>query len=182
MTGLLSRLTPSAMSSRLGLFAMALVALVMVEPIQRRHRHQFDWGGVLTLLGWTGLLVYALETGGRDQPWGSFPVVGALVSSALLFLAFIVIDIQESLTVDRALAGLLATVTLMMRLVGGTSDCSCFTTNSLPLTLEPGASAELSILFKVPATNAGILTRKAVIWTDCEKQRTNTLRLGCRVE
>ena len=63
----------------IGIAAMALVALVMVEPIQRRHRHDFDWGGVLTLLGWTGLLVYALETGGRDQPWGSLPVVGALV-------------------------------------------------------------------------------------------------------
>jgi len=35
-------------------------------------------------------------------------------------LAFIVIDIQKSFTVDRALAGALGTVTLMMRLVGGT--------------------------------------------------------------
>jgi EmrB/QacA subfamily drug resistance transporter len=76
----------------IGIAAMALIAVVMVEPIQRRQRHQFDWGGVLTLLGWTGLLVYALETGGRDQPWGSFPVVGALVTSAVLFVAFIVIE------------------------------------------------------------------------------------------
>jgi len=35
-------------------------------------------------------------------------------------LAFIVIDIQKSFTVDRALAGALGTVTLIMRLVGGT--------------------------------------------------------------
>ncbi len=35
-------------------------------------------------------------------------------------LAFIVIDIQQSFSVDRALAGALATVTLFMRLVGGT--------------------------------------------------------------
>src|SRR6185503_9491311 len=35
-------------------------------------------------------------------------------------LAFIVVDIQKSFTVDRALAGALGTVTLMMRLVGGT--------------------------------------------------------------
>ena len=35
-------------------------------------------------------------------------------------LAFIVIDIRQSLQVDNALAGLLATITLMMRLVGGT--------------------------------------------------------------
>ena len=35
-------------------------------------------------------------------------------------LAFIVIDIQQSFSIDRALAGLLGTVTLVMRLVGGT--------------------------------------------------------------
>ena len=35
-------------------------------------------------------------------------------------LAFIVLDIQQSFTVDRALAGALGTVTLVMRLVGGT--------------------------------------------------------------
>lgn len=35
-------------------------------------------------------------------------------------LAFILIDIQKSFTVDRALAGALGTVTLIMRLVGGT--------------------------------------------------------------
>jgi SHS family lactate transporter-like MFS transporter len=36
-------------------------------------------------------------------------------------LAFILIDIEKSFTVDRALAGLLGTVTLIMRLVGGTA-------------------------------------------------------------
>ena len=35
-------------------------------------------------------------------------------------LTFIIIDIQQSFTVDRALAGALGTVTLIMRLVGGT--------------------------------------------------------------
>ena len=35
-------------------------------------------------------------------------------------LAFIVVDIQKSFTIDRALAGALGTVTLIMRLVGGT--------------------------------------------------------------
>jgi EmrB/QacA subfamily drug resistance transporter len=75
-----------------GLVAIGLVAFVMVEPIQHRHRHQFDWGGVVTLLGWSGLLVYALETGGRDHPWGSALVIGTFGASALLFVAFVVIE------------------------------------------------------------------------------------------
>src|SRR5262245_3445832 len=58
----------------------------------------------------------------REQ-WRAFWAVflGWIVDSFdFNILAFILIDIQQSFTVDRALAGLLGTVTLMMRLVGGT--------------------------------------------------------------
>jgi SHS family lactate transporter-like MFS transporter len=58
----------------------------------------------------------------RDQ-WRAFWAVflGWVVDSFdFNILAFIVIDIQQSFTVDRALAGALGTVTLIMRLVGGT--------------------------------------------------------------
>jgi SHS family lactate transporter-like MFS transporter len=58
----------------------------------------------------------------RDQ-WRAFWAVflGWIVDSFdFNILAFIIIDIQKSFTVDRALAGALGTVTLIMRLVGGT--------------------------------------------------------------
>ena len=58
----------------------------------------------------------------RDQ-WRAFWAVflGWIVDSFdFNILAFIVIDIQKSFTVDNALAGALGTVTLFMRLVGGT--------------------------------------------------------------
>jgi SHS family lactate transporter-like MFS transporter len=59
----------------------------------------------------------------RDQ-WRAFwAVFLGWVVDAFDFniLAFIIIDIENSFTVDRGLAGLLATVTLIMRLVGGTA-------------------------------------------------------------
>jgi SHS family lactate transporter-like MFS transporter len=58
----------------------------------------------------------------RDQ-WRAFWAVflGWVVDSFdFNILAFIIIDIQQSFTVDRALAGALGTVTLVMRLLGGT--------------------------------------------------------------
>jgi MFS transporter, SHS family, lactate transporter len=58
----------------------------------------------------------------RDQ-WRAFWAVflGWVVDSFdFNILAFIIVDIQKSFTVDRALAGALGTVTLIMRLVGGT--------------------------------------------------------------
>src|SRR4030095_3266472 len=58
----------------------------------------------------------------RDQ-WRAFWAVflGWIVDSFdFNILAFIVVDIQRSFTIDRALGGALGTVTLIMRLVGGT--------------------------------------------------------------
>jgi EmrB/QacA subfamily drug resistance transporter len=75
-----------------GLVAITLVAVVMIEPLTERTRHRLDWAGVFSLLAWSALLVYALETGGREHPWGSFEVVGAFSASAALFLLFIVIE------------------------------------------------------------------------------------------
>jgi MFS transporter, SHS family, lactate transporter len=58
----------------------------------------------------------------RDQ-WRAFWAVflGWVIDSFdFNILAFIIIDIQQSFSIDRALAGGLATVTLFMRLIGGT--------------------------------------------------------------
>jgi EmrB/QacA subfamily drug resistance transporter len=73
----------------IGIAAIVLVQVVMVEPLGDRHRHRLDWLGMCTLLGWTILLVAALEMGGRDYAWGSPVIVGALVASVVLFVAFV---------------------------------------------------------------------------------------------
>jgi hypothetical protein len=67
-----------------------------------------------------------------------------------------------------------------VRLIGGTSDCSCATTASLPLTLPPHGEEVVAVRLKLPAT-AGTFTRTAELWTDCEAQRTVRLQFGGRV-
>lgn len=76
----------------IGIVAITLVAVVMIEPIVNRLRHRLDWLGVLTLLAWTSLLVYALETGGRAEPWMSTHILGAFAASALFLVAFLVAE------------------------------------------------------------------------------------------
>jgi EmrB/QacA subfamily drug resistance transporter len=76
----------------IGIASMVLVATVMIEPLEHRHSHQLDWLGIATLLGWTVLLVFALESGGRDYAWGSPVIVGCFLASALLFVAFVVAE------------------------------------------------------------------------------------------
>jgi EmrB/QacA subfamily drug resistance transporter len=76
----------------IGVFAFFMIVFVMVEPLQQRHKHRIDWAGMVTLLAWSGLLVFALESGGRDYGWGSAIIVGCLVASAALFVAFVLIE------------------------------------------------------------------------------------------
>lgn len=76
----------------IGIAAIVLVQAVMIEPVTDRHHHRLDWFGMCTLLGWTVLLVFALEMGGRDYAWGSPVIIGAFVSSAILFAAFVVAE------------------------------------------------------------------------------------------
>ena len=80
----------------IGIASIILVSTVMIEPLEHRTRHRLDWLGVITLLGWTGLLVFALESGGRDWGWGSPVIVGAFAGSALLFGAFCIAEMKAS--------------------------------------------------------------------------------------
>ncbi len=69
-----------------------------------------------------------------------------------------------------------------VRLVGGTSDCSCIATDSLPLTIPAGDTVAVPITLRVPATAAGTFTRTAELRTDHDRQRTIRLRLSGRAE
>lgn len=54
-----------------------------------------------------------------------------------------------------------------VRLIGGTSDCSCITTRDMPLTLGAGESKALKIVVRLPHLT-GRSTRTVSLWTDTE--------------
>lgn len=68
-----------------------------------------------------------------------------------------------------------------VRLVGGTSDCSCITTSSLPVSIPPGESRPVMVQLKIPRAKPGALTRTAELWTDQDRQQRIWLRVGCRI-
>jgi EmrB/QacA subfamily drug resistance transporter len=80
----------------IGIAAAVLVKVVMIEPLEHRHKHRIDWVGIVTLLGWTCLLVFALETGGRDYAWSSPTIVASLTGSVILLAAFIVAELRSA--------------------------------------------------------------------------------------
>ena len=69
-----------------------------------------------------------------------------------------------------------------VRLIGGTSDCSCLTTGDMPVTIPAGERVTISVKLKVPAATAGELNRSVEVFTDCPNHQTLRLSAGCRVE
>jgi methylamine utilization protein MauE/uncharacterized protein DUF1573 len=55
-----------------------------------------------------------------------------------------------------------------IRVVGGTDDCGCITTEDLPVTLAPGDSREVTVWLKLPKAQ-GSFTRTAWFWTDADE-------------
>ena len=71
----------------IGGVALAVVAVTMPRRALRLE-HSIDWGGAALVGGGTSALLLGLVWGGRDYPWLSTHVVGALGASLLLLLVF----------------------------------------------------------------------------------------------
>ena len=69
--------------------ALALLVISLTMPRRRERReHSIDWLGAGLLSAGTAALLLGLVWGGREYPWGSPQVVGALAFSAVLLPAF----------------------------------------------------------------------------------------------
>lgn len=69
-----------------------------------------------------------------------------------------------------------------VRLIGGTSDCSCVLIDSLPIALAPGQAVVFPIRFRVPAADGGRFTRTAYLLTDNPRQPKVRLHVSCTID
>jgi hypothetical protein len=69
-----------------------------------------------------------------------------------------------------------------VRVIGGTSDCTCVTTIGLPTTIAAGESRILPLRLGLRDATPGVFTRQVELWTDCKRQRVIHLLIGCRIE
>jgi hypothetical protein len=69
-----------------------------------------------------------------------------------------------------------------VRLIGGTSDCTCVTVEDFPLTIPPGERASFRVRLNVISNTGGQFTRAVTVRTDCPSRPVLQFRIGCRVE
>ena len=68
-----------------------------------------------------------------------------------------------------------------VKLIGGTSDCSCLAAKDMPITVKPGGQQEIRISFVMPHANPGRMSRWVELYTDCLDQQRIRLNAGCQV-
>jgi len=75
----------------IGGLALLVISLTMPKKTDRKP-HSIDWLGAGLLAAGTTALLLGLVGGGRDHPWISVYVLGALAASAVLLAAFGVVE------------------------------------------------------------------------------------------
>jgi EmrB/QacA subfamily drug resistance transporter len=74
-----------------GIVALAVI-LVTMPKRPYRQEHSIDWLGAGILAAGTSALLLGLVWGGREYPWGSAEVIGALLASVVLLAIFGLIE------------------------------------------------------------------------------------------
>lgn len=69
-----------------------------------------------------------------------------------------------------------------LRLIGGTSDCSCLATEDLPITIPAQGEVEIRVSLRIPSDAPGQLTRVVNFVTDCPKHPRLRLAAIANVE
>jgi EmrB/QacA subfamily drug resistance transporter len=101
---------------------LALAVILVTMPRRTyKQEHSIDWLGAGVLALGTTALLLGLVWGGRDYPWGSAPVLGALGAAAVLLIAFAVVErlvVEPILPFDLLRNRTVASSVACMALVG----------------------------------------------------------------
>jgi hypothetical protein len=142
----------------------------------RAQRPLLLWGGslaaiVLSVIGGVLLLFGSVDTALarlRGEVLGTTPALldfGAAPTGT---------TVEQTLTVRNYSPG-------AVRLIGGTSDCSCLATQDLPVTIAAGDQVEIRVKLRVPQSETGQLTRTIELLSDNPKQPRLRLVAVCRI-
>jgi len=78
-----------------GIFALAVLAVVMPKPVTGQQ-HRVDWWGALALTGGMVPLLLALSWGGSQYAWGSATILGLLGVALVALVAFALRELKAS--------------------------------------------------------------------------------------
>jgi Protein of unknown function (DUF1573) len=133
--------------------------------------------------GWLagGMLAFAGLVGAAAYQYGSFDAALAHFRGNRVAVVPALVDVGDGTVGDTREATVAVTnyTDRPVRVIGGTSDCSCVVTENLPLAIPPGETR--SLLVRIQLTGQpGIFTRTANLLTDDGQSSVLRIRLTGR--
>lgn len=164
-----------------GIDAAAVAALAVSRPkVDEQSEPRFRAAGV-----WVSsvALLCAVLVGVGAATFGSVEVAVAKLRGETLTADAAFIDMGsgkpgETLTATATVANWTGRP---VRILGGTADCSCITTDDFPLVIPPNSKASFRIRMKVLSDASGHVSRTISIRTDHADRPQLVFRLGCEV-
>lgn len=156
--------------------AVALLAWARPEWASLREypRLAFRIAGRRAFLLFCGsMLLLSLLAGVGMQRYGSLDAMVAHLRGERVSIRPDLVDVGRGVpgqSIEASVA-LVNRTKSPVRIIGGTSDCSCVATDNLPVTLQPGESRSVSLRVDLPRAT-GRFTRKVWFWTDDAQART----------
>ncbi len=169
-----------------GVDVAALALLAISRPgaeVSTRAKWWLSVGGGVKWVCGVGLLLVGLTAAGAWYA-GSPEAALARLRGAALTVTNSYVDLGTGHPGDQLEANVSVRnwTNRPVRVVGGTSDCSCTALADLPLTIGPESEANIVIRLSIPETAQGQLTRTVLLGTDSPDQPRVGFRVGCRVE
>lgn len=172
--------------SALGIDVLTLAALLIARPDLRALRKNpqstlirpLAFAGI-GLLGVSSLL--GLLAGVAHWKFGSTAAALAHLRGESISLYPRLVDVGDGTPgeIRESVVELVNRTDETVRVVGGTSDCSCVATDNLPASIAPGESRFLTVKIKMPH-DPGMFTRSATLFTGDEPIRLIGFRLTGR--
>lgn len=157
----------------------ALVLLALGRPLVA------NWAEVVGSLKWVGgvaALVVVVAAGGTlacgslDAALASLRGQSLVVSPVVDFGSGKPGDVLSSQVTVRNYSG------KTVRLVGGTSSCSCTATDEMPISIDPGDEVVVNVRLRIPSGQPGLMNQQIVLFSDDPRQPRIDLRVVCRIE
>ncbi|WP_238933701.1 MDR family MFS transporter [Brevibacillus choshinensis] len=79
----------------IGILSLWFITVYYKESLEHR-KLSIDWWGAITLVGAVVSLMFSLELGGNQYAWNSVQILGLLVSFAVLFILFLIIETKAA--------------------------------------------------------------------------------------
>jgi len=161
-------------------FGLDAFALLLLAAVRIREESTFALNGCRAAWVGTVAAVLAIATAAGAWLFGTPETAVARLRGETLSAANVDFGSGKPGDVLEAATTIRNNSDRAIRLLGGTSDCTCTTIRDLPVVIEPGDAALVNIQLRISADEQSQISRRVALRTNHPSQPMLKFRIQCR--